>query len=36
MESSAPFSLESLTQLYQKLDFANRGKRFEIFFPENG
>ena len=35
MENSASFSLEALTQLYQKLDFATRAKIFKIFLPEN-
>lgn len=35
VENSTPFSLESLTQLYQKMDFSTRIKIFEIFLPEN-
>ena len=35
IEKNTPFSLEALTQLYQKLDFATRAKIFEIFLPEN-
>lgn len=35
VENVAPFSLEALTQLYQKLDFAIRARSFEIFFKEN-
>lgn len=35
VKNNAPFSLESLTELYQKLDFPTRAKIFEIFLPEN-
>ena len=35
LENSAPFSLETFTHLYQKLDFTTRAKIFEIFLPEN-
>lgn len=35
MENSAPFSLEALTELYQKLDFARRANIFDIFLPKN-
>jgi len=35
VENAAPFSLEALTQLYQKLGIATRAKIFEIFLPEN-
>lgn len=35
VENNTPFSLEVLTQLYQKMDFATRAKIFEIFLPEN-
>ena len=35
VENTTPFSLEALTQIYQKLDFATRAKIFEIFLPEN-
>lgn len=35
VEKVAPFTLESFTQLYQKLDFATRARIFEIFLPEN-
>lgn len=35
VENVALFSLEALTQLYQKLDFATKARIFEIFLPEN-
>jgi len=35
MENATPFSLEALTQLYQKLDFSTRARIFDIFLPEN-
>lgn len=35
VENAAPFSLEALTLLYQKLDFSTRAIIFEIFLPEN-
>jgi len=35
VENVAPFSLEALTQLYQKLDFSSRARSFEIFLREN-
>lgn len=35
VENVVPFSLEALTQLYQKLDFATRARIFEIFLPKN-
>ncbi len=35
VENVVRFSLEALTQLYQKLEFATRARIFEIFLPEN-
>jgi hypothetical protein len=34
-DSSSPFSIEILTELYQKLSFPQRSHIFEIFLPED-
>jgi len=35
VENDAPFSLEALTQLYQKLNFSTKARIFEIFLLGN-